>query len=91
MRAFSCDDKFNINSELETFLLKELTSTIMACLKAVFSSEPLKCNETENCSINTCLESSVKFLASGTFSNSSGNFHSCSYLVNLGNEISVCT
>jgi len=29
-------------------------------------------------------------LASGTFSNSSGNFHSCSYLVNLGIEISVC-
>ena len=28
----------------------------------VFSSESFKCNETENCSINTCLESSIKFL-----------------------------
>jgi hypothetical protein len=67
MRASSCVDKCLIISKLETFLLGELTSTIMACLNVVFSSESFKRNETENCSINTCLESSVKFLTPELF------------------------
>jgi hypothetical protein len=32
----------------------------------------------KDCSINTCLQSSVKFLASGACSNTSPKFHSCS-------------